>query len=420
MANNSNIPKDAPGPTVQGILSANGSGTVKDAIDKIFSTSPMGPPSTAISDNFYGINHRQTPGPIQINKDYFGLTFFTRPLLNLSSVNIRNVRMLTPLLTNNGSSIPRIIRCLLDPRLGRSNGENVTSPLVDQQQAFIPMLTNFLQSVTGWQDVIGPTYTSQPGVYQEVFGFIDGVTQNYASYDITATFRNLPGDPITAMFSAWIHYASLVYQGVIVPYPEYIIENEIDYNTRIYRLVLDSTKTKVQKIGCCGAAFPISAPTSAAFNFEHTKPVNDANDAVSIQFRAFGMCYNDDILIDEFNRTVGFFNKGMDPIQFTPPSGSDPNGVWKNSAYTQIPISALSIFNNRGYARINPYNYHLEWWVDNSLYQYLLPTYNTAVQSGQIPQGNGSSIITPSGKNAYTGQKSNTHTAPTTTTATSE
>jgi hypothetical protein len=376
------IPNEAAGPTVSAIMSAGGLGTPRDAIDKIFSTSPIGPITTTIGDNFYGINHRQTPGPVQINKDYFGLTFFTRPLLNLSTVNIRTVRQLTPLLTNDSNSIPRIIRCLLDPDLDVNEG--ITCSLVDSQQAFIPVLTNYLQSVTGWQDIIAPTYTSNPGVYQETFGFVDGTTQNYTTYDIQASFRNLPGDPITALFTTWIRYASLVYEGVLVPYPQYIVENEIDYNTRIYRLVLDNTKTKVQKIACCGASFPISAPTSAVFNYEHGKPINDSNDQITIQFRAMGMCYSDDIVIDEFNKTVAFFNDGMSAKNFIAPTGN--NTAWTNSAYTQIPMAALTIFNNRGYPRINPYNYNLEWWVDNALYSYMLPDYTNAINQGTVAQ----------------------------------
>ena len=51
---------------------------------------------------------------------------------------------------------------------------------------------------------------------------------------------------------------SLVFEGKLVPYFDYMAENTIDYNTRIYRLVTDSTHMYVTKIAATGYAFPIS------------------------------------------------------------------------------------------------------------------------------------------------------------------
>ncbi len=368
---NNQAPLTPPADNVDTILAAAGAGTAKEAVDKLLQQMPIGPVSNAIGNAFYGINHRVTPGAIQINKDFHGLTFFTRPAMNFSTVNLRTQRVMTPFLTNQASSLPRIIRCLLDPRLGygtpttQANGGNsgITSPLVDNQQAFIPILTNSLLSINGWPDVIAQTYTAPEGVYKESYSFVDGTTQNYGAYDITATFRNMPGDPITAMFLAWVRYASMVFEGLLVPYPDFIIENEIDYQTRIYRLVLDNTKTKVQKIAACGAAFPMSSPIGASFNYEHDRPINNANDQISIPFRCIGAMYNDDILISEFNKTVVLFNNGMDDST-------------RSTGYTMVPLAALTIFNYKGYPRINPDTYVLEWWVDNDTYNHYIPTYN--------------------------------------------
>lgn len=345
--------------TVATVLSTNQLGTASDAINNVLKTTQIGPTNTAIGDSFFGINHRQTPPAIQSNKDFFGLTFFTRPRLNFTSENIRSIRLLTPLLTTESSSIQRIIRCLLDPMLAKRD-LGITSPFVDAQQAFIPVLTNNLLSMSGWPDVIAPTFTSQPGIYQEAFSFVDGVTSNYTTYDITANFRNIPGDPITLLFLMWVHYAALVYEGRLVPYPDMLIQNEIDYNTRIYRLVLDSSKTRVTKIAACGAAYPMSSPIGAAFNFENDKPINSSNDQISIPFRCMGAIYQDDILIDEFNRTTIEFNSTL------------KDGT-REGMYTKIPINALSIFNNSGYPRINPDTYELEWWIENELFQSRLP-----------------------------------------------
>jgi len=349
---------------------------VSDSVNSLFQKTSVGSIDTAIGDSIFGINHRQTPGAIQINKDYYGLTFFTRPELNLTSDNIRANRRLIPLLTDNKNSIQRIIRCLLDKRLAKIN---ITSPLMDEQQAFIPLLTNHLLSINGWPDVIAPTMTSQEGVYKEAFSMVDGLTINYSTYDIQANFRNIPGDPITMLILVWLHYASSVYEGIMVPYPDKILQNEIDYQTRIYRLVLDSSKRYVKKIAAVGAAFPWSAPIGAAFNFEHDRPINNSNDQISIPFRCMGAIYQDDILIDEFNKTVALFNGSMTEDKFTAIS-SKPNKASEafvyetHSSYKQIPVEALGIFNNRGYPRINPNTYELSWWIGNDEYTYRMGT----------------------------------------------
>ncbi len=333
---------------------------IKQALDDVYSKTAVGNLSTAISDTFYGLNHRQQPNSIPVNKDYHGLTFFTRPRLNLTRDNLRQVRQFVPMLTSNSVSIPRAIRALLDTD---SRIEGHTSPLVDPHQAFIPILTNQLISISGWPDIVAPTYTSKPGVYKESFSIIDGVVQNYETYSLVANFRNIQGDPITALFLTWVLYASLVFQGVVVPYPDMVIENEIDYQTRIYRLVLDPSRRFVQKIGACGAAFPWSVPMGTAFNIEAEQPISRANEQISITFQAIGAMYQDDILVDEFNRTVIMQNSDMGGI-------TDAERV--RNGLKKIEHQLYGTFNHMGYPRINPNTYELEWWVWKNEYDEML------------------------------------------------
>ncbi|EKD22687.1 MAG: Virion structural protein [uncultured bacterium] len=361
-------------------------GEMSPQTNSIFEKLPTGSIVSAIGNSIYGINHRQTPGAIQINKDYFGLTFFTRPELNLTTANIQAIRQLGPLLTNERNSLQRIIRCLLDRRLSRNPDESLTSDLVDEQMAFIPMLTNHLLSISGWPDLTVESFTSQQGVYKESFSMIDSVALDYSTYNITANFRNIPGDPITLLFFIWEHYASNVFQGTMVPYPDKIIQNEIDYNTRIYRLVLDSSKTYVKKIAACGAAYPEATPIGAAFNYEHDRPINSSNDQISIPFKCMGAIYLDDILIYEFNKTSELFNDTLAPdadliggrIARLYRDGNVPTqqellAVSTGKHYTKVSADALPIFNNRGYPFINPDSYELEWYVPNDMYYNMLP-----------------------------------------------
>lgn len=317
--------------------------------------------SRAITDNLYGINHRQISAAVPINKDLYGLTFFTRPQLNFTTANLRNMRLMIPLLSSDDKSYQRAIRTLLDPRLAAGYAEGITGPekvscaLVDPHQAFIPMLTNSLVSISGWPDIVVPTHTSPDGVYRESHTVVDGLTVNYSTYDITATFRNSRGDPITSMFFYWAHYMSNVFEGNLMPYPDFMIRNEIDYNTRVYRLVLDSTKRYVQRIAACGAAIPLAVPLGGVFDFNSEKPYNDVNAEISIPFKCTGAIYNDDILVWGFNKTVTTFN----------PSMKDGN---RGSEMMKIDQEHLDIFNHRGYPRINPEGYELEWWVPKDIY----------------------------------------------------
>lgn len=334
--------------------------------------------SNHMTNNAYGINHRQTPLPIPINKDHYGYTFFTRPQLNFQAANLRQSRLFHRLLTTEDKSWQRFIRCTLDPRLAtgyvsasdnnvESNG-NITCPFVDPNMAFIPILTNSLITISGWKDIVVPTHTSKAGMYREEHSMVDGITVDYSAYDLTASFRNSRGDPITNMFLYWAHYMSLVNEGTLVPYPDFIISNELDYCTRIYRLVMDSTKTKVQRIAACGASFPTAVPTAGQFDFSRDKPYNDVNAEINIPFKASGFICEDDILIRSFNATVGYFNKDMRSVD----GDNDPIAAIYNkpdaTKMTKIPRSLLTIFNNRGYPRIDPESYELEWYVKTADY----------------------------------------------------
>jgi hypothetical protein len=332
---------------------------INTSLNDVFKATPTGAIDSAIGGVFYGINHRQTHAPVPINKDYFGLTFFTRPQLNLSLENARAVRQFIPLLTKEEASIQRIIRSYLDPRLA---WENVTCPFVDSKNIFIPLLTNHLTSISGWPDTNLETFTSKPGAYKEVYSMVDSNDDFFSAFTLSATFRNMTADPITLLFQTWITYMASVFQGILLPYPDFLVKNEFDYNTRIYRLVLDQSKTFVQKIACTGAAFPTSVPMARAFDFQSEQPMNPANNEIQINFQCMGACYNDDIIVHEFNKAVGIFNSKMREDMF-------------ESTMQKVPYAALQIFNGKGYPRINPDSYELEWYVFKDEYRRVMDAY---------------------------------------------
>lgn len=330
---------------------------VPHTLDEYFQTTPVGSIERAMGNNLFGINQMQTPGAVPSNKDMYGLTFLTRPQLNLQSDNIRNFRYFYNMLNNNMTSIQRYVRCTLDPRImyGYPGIPSIPCPLVDPLQAFIPVLTNNLNSVSGWPDLTSPTFTSKEGLYQEAYSQVDGIVKNYTTYDLDLTFRNTRGDPIVFMFYVWLHYMSAVFEGNLMPYPDFLVHNRLDYNTRIYRLVLDQERRVVTKITATGVAYPINLPLGQFFDYSSERPFNDQNKDITIRFKCLGAMHMDPVVIRDFNKVVTIFNSAMkDDLR---------------SAYmVKVERVLLPYFKNRGYPRINPNNYELEWWVSKQVF----------------------------------------------------
>jgi hypothetical protein len=361
-----------------------------ETLDDFFAkTQNIGSIDKALSNNLYGINHQAIKPMIMNNRDSMGLTFFTRPQLNLSTSNIRNVRTMYSLLSDNRKSIHMYVRNMLDPRLYHYNdlvgskyknmspaskavtGFNLSkqhlvdkganSEFIDNELAFIPIFTNTIKNMSGWPDVVAPTFTSKAGVRGQQWSIVDGYTDVYDAFDLDCTFRNVRDEPIVLMLETWVKYMSNVFEGMMSPYLDHIAENVIDYNTRIYRLVLDESKRFVKKISATGASFPLNVPTGRMFDFSDTVNYNDQNNDINVRFKCNGAMYNDDILIEEFNQTSAIFNDSVRKY------------LAKDTNHTliTIPYALLPLFNNRGYPIIDTKTLELTWLVDTSKSTYI-------------------------------------------------
>lgn len=326
-------------------------------LSKISRSSGLGDFTSAITNTYYGINYRGVGNAAIYNNEQYGLTFFTRPFLNLTYDNLRANRTFVPLATNEELSVHRAIRTLLDPRGAWQR--KITTPLIDHYNAFMPLLTNNLISLSGWPDLDIDTYTSKPGIVQEQVSFVDGNSRIHRTFDLTANFRNIKGDPISLLFNIWTKYSSLVYKGEMDPYIDMMLENRIDYNTRIYRLTLDPSRQYVQKIAACGAAFPTAAPLGTSFDFNEDQPFATQNGQISIPFKCMGVDYLDPITVLEFNRVTVMFNPSMEDGK-------------REATYRKLTLSERQYFNYRGYPRIDPETYEFQVWINNDLYNYEL------------------------------------------------
>lgn len=328
-----------------------------DTLDRLFLMNNLGTKSDTIGNQFYGINHRQTASLVAHNTDQNGYVFFTRPALNLSTANIAAIRKLHPLLNTEDKSLGRIIRCYLDPKLGRMQNP-LRCPFVDPMNVFMPLLSNNLITMSPPPSTTLGTYTTgTPGVYKEVWSMAADQILDYSAYNISCSFRNLQGNPFLLLFYSWMLYTSLQFlDDGPIPYPEDMIEYRMNYNTRMYRLVMDHSKTYVQHIWAPTYAFPIGIESGSIFGYDlRGSSIKSEMRELEIQFQCVGNHFNDHLLVDQFNTSVGLLNGLM----------IDAN---RNKYMVKVSRSALQIFNYMGYPRINPDTYELEWYVTAEQY----------------------------------------------------
>lgn len=341
--------------------------TYVDQADLMARLSGYGDLTSALKNSLMGFNHRAFGAPVPFNAENHGMVFFSRPRLNLSYDNVAMDRILTPLLTDDAATYQRAIRVMLDPESGvgrnLASGNNrwhaVNTDLFDRRQAFIPLLSNNLLSMNGWPDPTMDMYVSNPGVTREVYHMADGPIDIRYNWSMTANFRNIIGDPITLLFHAWLRYMGNVRSGRMVPWPEEIIENRIDYQTGIWRILLDPARKYVQKISRTIAS-PTAVPFGASMDFATDTPFNMSNaNQISIPFDCIGAEYNDPILFTEFNLLVCAHNVDM---------------IGDNRRRVMLKISSdeLAYFNFYGFPRIDPRTAELEWYIYRSDYQELL------------------------------------------------
>ena len=327
---------------------------MKNSIDGFISDDVLGSVDRAMGNTLYGFNHNNVK-PI-LDKEYVGIdkVFFVRPQLNMTASNLRNDREMTNLITTEVNTIQSFVRHTLDPRLvfSKSKTETRTVPtFMDQQNAFIPLLSNALRTLSGFPDRTLPTFTSKAGVKGEMYSAPDGIFEYHGIVEVDCVFDKLKGDPVEKLISTWARVQGLQVEGMMVPYMQEDIMRTRNFDTRIYRINLDSTGTVVLAIAATGVSFPNVDNVGKQFDYERDKPIDRGN-TTNFRFTSIGVTYNDPILIQEFNETSAQFN-------------SDVSKMLKGKAHDlfKLPRSIKSSYNNVGYPIINDKTMELEWWV---------------------------------------------------------
>lgn len=317
-------------------------------------TEPIGSVAGALSRNLKGLNLADAPVALAEERENMGFVFFTRPQLNLRSNNIRNIPDLSFLNIDNDLSVYRYIRCMLDPRLETGDfGEKYRSRLLDNEMAFIPILTNAVKTVSGWPDSVTPSFVNNKGIRGEEYGFIDGTSEINGKIDLDITFKNVRSKIIPSLFKSWTKYGSAVFEGTMTPYMSSILEDEIDYATRIYRVVLSEDRKYVSQIAAIGYGYPVTVPDGKSFDYTSEKAYLEQNSEITIRFECYGVYYNDPRIIRAFNDAVGIFNPLIRGYRTT----------GKLYGMEKVPTNLLALLNYAAYPYINPKTYELEWYA---------------------------------------------------------
>src|SRR5574343_292115 len=134
------------------------------------------------------------------NAENSGLTFFTRPKLNLTSTSLRQNRIMQALDTMNPNSLAFAVRCLLDTKFSKSYSyEAWRCPLFNPRSPWMTPLGNCLMSISGFPDLVLDTETTEGGFHSEDFTFAKGSDNLNKTYDLNANFRDIQGGLIMAI-----------------------------------------------------------------------------------------------------------------------------------------------------------------------------------------------------------------------------
>lgn len=322
----------------------------------------------AIGSTLRNISIRSQTAFVPQNKEQTGLVLFTKPNFYLNDASCATDRMLSVLMTTNPSSYQAAIRAYLDPRGHREDQMDGSPPyvncdLVDPDNVFIPLLTNTCLELTGWPDPVLDTSDSTPGRRQEVYGHTDGIFRIHGKYTLTGLFKNIPRDPVRQMLDVWCLYQSNVSRGKTFPRLDSIVSRRVNYHTRIWRLVLDETRTHLTRIGCAHGARPLVTDIGRVFDYSSERPFQENSlTNVTTQFACYGAEYNDPILIREFNLTSTWHLPELRS------SGTREN------FYVKLKPEEWTMFGG-AYPLIDEDTNEMQWWVTKERYEGTLEYY---------------------------------------------
>lgn len=334
-------------------------------ISKVTRENGLGSFNSRAAEALWGINYRANGVYLPVSTDQHGLTLFTKFDMNLQNGNITQDNHLTNLLTPDPLTYQRAVRAYLDPYGAIESGYG--TPLVDNKNPFIPVLTNALLSVSGFPDNTLSSYVSPEGIMGEVWSVVDGVYRIRGSYNITTTFNNIEGGIIAKIFDTIGIYCENIMANKMKPYPWNEGGITMDNTTRIWRLILDPSRRFVRHIGYTGYCFPRVNPQGALFNFDSEQNFITDNQKISIEWQCVGAVYNDPYSFSVFNYLVEMFNPDL-RIKNVANLHREGIRVVGEDRYYRVTPDNLEILTGYCYPLIHPNTQELTWFIEKSVF----------------------------------------------------
>lgn len=284
--------------------------------------------------------------------DIIGLMFIPRPKLNLSDENVSKSPRFAKLFKADSNSLGGYIRGLLDHRVGQTYNH----PALDNKNAWMPLLTNLLQKSDGFPDLELETSSTQPGIRQEVYQWMEGVMETNGLITINQTYKNVRGGILPYLFGVWEHYIPEVRLGDhgMEPYWEAQYQNYWDFDTRIYHLFMNPNMVNIESIYMTINSVPSTHPQGSLASIDLTQAGRrgPGQDTFDVQFKSIGARADTFECIDAFNGATIEFNGDM------------ADGK-RDKHYRKLDRTEFLDHNFKAYPWININTMELEWWVPN-------------------------------------------------------
>lgn len=263
--------------------------------------------SAYVTETILSKHDRFGSSAIQINSEMVGMTFFTRPKLNMTTSSLRQDRTLAMLDTLDPLSFMFSLRCNLDTKFASTRPASDLAdkcPWFNSDSPFNVPLSNTLIGMSGWPDWSVEYETTQSGYFSEDMTLARGSDWGRRTYDLSCTFRDVQGGYMMAYFYYWLIAMTLQMDGTIVAYPEDREANRLNYTCSIYRFVLDPSMRTITKWAKATGCFPVSIPIGDVFNFGAGDSFIHTSREFTIPFKANNIRYMDPIHLSAFNTLV--------------------------------------------------------------------------------------------------------------------
>lgn len=260
-----------------------------------------------INQNILSRHDRFGSGLVQTNSENVGLTFFTKPRLNMTTQSVRQHRILAMLDTLDPMSWMFSIRCNLDTVLSRSTiGKNpaALSPFFNDESPFNVPLSNTLMGISGYPDFNVEYETTESGYFSEDMTTVRGSDWGRRTYNLTCTFKDIQGGYIMNYFYYWLIAMTLQMEGTIVAYPDDREANRLNYTCSIYRFTLDPSLSTIVHWSKATGCFPTNVPMGELYNFGPGDTHVHGATQFSIPFVCNNISYMDPIHLSHFNTLV--------------------------------------------------------------------------------------------------------------------